>query len=144
MDPVHALAHARKALAAMRESQREGDTHGQLVAGHQLADAFEDLNNWLGGIADVHTEDELTGVIVSYAESCDHNTLRTSLAGIPEGHIVTATLRDGTSVEAQTVGFTTDESGEMMFSYRRWDEDDGAGEDVRSVSVNDLVEIRVF
>ena len=144
MDPMQALATARRALTDMRVAQQEANIEGQLRAGHDLADAFEYLNNWLGATTDIRSEDELAGVIVSYAESCDDDTVRASLAGIPAGHIVTATLRDGTTIDAETVGFITNDLGETVFAYRPWDEDDGAGADVLSLSVGDLVEIRVF
>ena len=117
---------------------------GNCRAGHDLADAFEDLNTWLAAAGEIQTEEELTGVVVSYAESCDHDTVRASLAGIPAGHIVTATLKNGTTVDAETLGFITTDSGETVFAYRAWDEDEGAGDDVLSLSLDDLVEIRVF
>ena len=107
MDPMQALTQARRALKDMREAQEQGDTQAQLGAGHVLADAFESLNTWLAAAGEIQTEEELTGVVVSYAESCDHDTVRASLAGIPAGHVVTATLRDGSTVDAETLGFMT-------------------------------------
>ena len=111
MDPMQALTQARRALKDMREAQEQDDTQAQLPAGHDLADAFESLNTWL---ASSRRDPDRRGAHRGgrlVRRSCDHDTVRASLAGIPARPRRHRHPGDGTTVDAETLGFMTTAAG---------------------------------